>query len=495
MLRAPYEGAQQSRFTEDWIVGDYMPRELTSSWLTILRQRSRDLARHAPPFVSALDLIVDNVVGTTGFRVNATPLSDAAGDQVDEQLKQDLESQWHEWITECDHDRRESLTMLLRTMVREYIEAGEVFVLETTEASAGDGPVPLSLELVPAEQIDHNFEAPLGRRDPQVPEGHRIRHGIEYDRSGRRAAYWMTKLDEWGSLCTDCERIPASRIHHLYHRSRAKQERGIPWLAGATLLCHDLDDLLDTELTGAQVAACLTAFIQQESTPVFGTEQERDADDNRPISRLAPAMIGYLKPGETIQTVNPNRPSGSFEPFAGFILRSLARTLGTSYESISGDYRNVNFASGRLGHLAERKTYRRIQDIVVQLVLRPVWQSFVRHLFAADRAGAISPLDFDLRRRTRAEFGAPGWEHHDPLKEANSAALRILASISTLDEECAALGRDWRAILVQRAREIQEQEKLKIPILSSAGGAQIATGQGAPGAAPAPAGGGEGEND
>lgn len=476
-LRAPFEGAEQNRYLEDWLVGDYDPRDLVTRYLSILRQRSRDLARHAPQFISAIKIIVDNVVGSQGFRANPMPYTDEVGDVPNAALAKQLSRLWEDWSLEADIDRRESLAMLSRTAVQELVETGEVLLVEKTPRRDDGRVVPLIVEVVPGERLDHTFERRQNTRDATIA-GNRIQHGIEFNPDGQRVAYWITRLDDLGSKTAVRERIPADQVHHVFYRLRSGQERGLPWLAGAVALCHDLDDLIDTELTSAQVAACLTAFITRSQAGLFPADQERDAQDNRPIYRLAPAGIFDLKPGEAVTTIDPARPSGSFDPFASFLTRCLARTMGLSYESVSGDWRQVNFASGRLGHLVERKTFRAIQEMVIQLAIRPVYRSFVRYAVLASRV-AISLVDYvaNWRRHSHAQLKGPGWEHHDPLKEVTAAALRILTCVSTLEEEAAALGRDWAENVAQRARELARMKELGIPIIT-VGGAQGVTGQG-----------------
>jgi lambda family phage portal protein len=475
-LRSPFEGAEQNRYLEDWLVGAYDPRDLINRYLSILRQRSRDLARHSPQFISAIKIIVDNVVGQ-GFRVKPMPYTDEVGDEPDTELATQLARLWDDWSCEADVDRRESLAMLFRTAAQELVETGEVLLVEKTPRRDDGRVVPLIIEVIPGERLDHTFEREQKPSDA-TDAGNAIVHGIEFNRDGQRVAYWITRLNSLRAKSMDRERVPADRVHHVFARLRSGQERGLPWLAGAVALCHDLDDLIDTELTSSQVAACLTAFITSAQGGMFGPDQERDKEDDRPISRLAPGMVGHLKPGEAIHTVDPDRPSGSFDPFASFLTRCLARTMGISYESVSGDWRQVNFASGRLGHLVERKTFRGIQDLVIQLAVRPIYRSFVRYAVLAKRV-SISLIDYvaNWRRHTHAVLNGPGWEHHDPLKEVTAAALRVLSCLSTLDEEAAALGRDWADNVAQRAREIQRMKDLGVPIINI-GGAQSVTGQG-----------------
>lgn len=481
-LRGAYDGSTNNRYLEDWVITDTQPRELTASTLTILRQRSRDLARHAPSVISALQVIVDNVVGT-GFRVNPQAVTEN-GEPMSE-VNEEVQKLWKAWTAEIDLDMRESLTMLLRTAVQEYVETGEVFLVQ--RPPVGDRReriVPVTYEVVASERVDHTLDRIPNAQDT-TPGGNRITAGIEYAASGQRVAYWVSLIGSFGEITMQHERITADRVFHLFHRSRAGQERGVPWIAGAAVMAHDLDDLIDTELTSAQVSACLTGWIEREGAGAWASGQERDKDDDRPINRFAPGMLFDLQPGEKVNTIDPNRPSGAFEPFANFITRSIARTFGLSFEAVSGDWRGVNFASGRLGGLLERKTFRRIQDVVIQIVLRPMYLTFYRWIVATGKLPGVSPGDLLLnwRRLTVADYGGAGWEHHDPLKEVTAAGMRIITGLSTLDDETTALGRDWKAVIAQRTRELEALEEAGIPVVS-VGGAQAVTGQGTDGTQP-----------
>jgi capsid protein len=46
------------------------------------------------------------------------------------------------------------------------------------------------------------------------------------------------------------------------------------------------------------------------------------------------------------------------------------------------------------------------------------------------------------------------------VKEATAAKLRIDMNVSTLEDECAEQGKDWREVLAQRANEQKEIERL-----------------------------------
>ena len=62
-----------------------------------------------------------------------------------------------------------------------------------------------------------------------------------------------------------------------------------------------------------------------------------------------------------------------------------------------------------------------------------------------------------------------GFAHVDPAKEANAQASRLSSGTTTLQEECAANGRDYELVLRQLGREAKLKRKYGVPAGGSAG--------------------------
>ena len=65
---------------------------------------------------------------------------------------------------------------------------------------------------------------------------------------------------------------------------------------------------------------------------------------------------------------------------------------------------------------------------------------------------------------TRCTFVGSGRGQIDELKETQAAMLRVKAGLSTYEEECAKLGKDWREVFEQLAREQRMIQSLGIPV-------------------------------
>lgn len=476
--RMLFEGSEDNRWTESWLHPKTDPIELIGSYQPKMRDRSRSLARNAPWFQGIKIAWINDVIGR-GFKLQAKPFKDDVGEKLDKDLAKRLEYLWRRQIRGVDANRRQSLTMLQRVCESEYIETGEYFLVQRIVKDSW--VTPLAMELFPSERLDptynraRTFSMTLGRTV------NRITHGIEFDRDGRRVAYHFDALDEWGrpTGLAAKEPIPASRVTHRFMQLRAGQERGIPPLFSVILLLRDLDNAIEYELEAWQSSARMIGAIHHQGGGVFPDDAERDETDKRPIHRAAGVELFDLKPEEKLTLQAPVRPNDRLEPFVMFAARTFGKSIGFSYEATTGDYSQVNFASGRLGSISDRQTVRWHQGDIKHVDLAPFYESFVFLCAQAEKLPGVDVVKFvsEPDRYTEHTFIAEGREHHDPGKDVIAAGLRWLLGLSTRAEECAALGKDWEEVAEQLKRENDKYKELELPLVH-VGGAQQATGRG-----------------
>jgi capsid protein len=58
--------------------------------------------------------------------------------------------------------------------------------------------------------------------------------------------------------------------------------------------------------------------------------------------------IATTFPGQNLKFVTAGTPNANYQPFATHLLREMARCLGCTYESMTGDYAGVTFSSVRM---------------------------------------------------------------------------------------------------------------------------------------------------
>lgn len=429
--RRGYEGAKGGRRGDGWVaVGTSANAEIFPS-AARLRNRARQLVRDNFHGERAVRIFAANIVAT-----GVTARANTGRATYDKKI----DAAWDRWCAECDADGRQDFAGLQALAVRATVEAGEMLLRFRPRRSADGLAVPLQLQLLEPDFLD------TGRYQSEG-NGNIVLQGIEFDKLGRRVAYWLFDqhpgdIGVAGRGSFVSRRVDASQIVHLYRQDRIGQIRGVTWFAPVLMKLRDYDDYSEAELVRKKIAACLAAFV---TTP--------DAPGTSPLGRVAPGaaasprietfepgMIGYLKPGEDVKTVSPPGDA-SMRDYASISGHEIAAGLGTTYEDLTGDLSQVNYSSYRAGRLIHRRIVEQFQwTVFVPQFLAPVR---TRWLQAGFVAGAL-PVAED---RTKWTF--PRWESIDPVKDAAAMRANLRLGTQTWGQAVAAEGEDPEAQLAE----------------------------------------------
>ncbi len=179
----------------------------------------------------------------------------------------------------------------------------------------------------------------------KAKEGNRILHGVELDKHGRHAAYWVREVIDTEVKET---RIPVygeksgRQISWMvYSGDRLlDQVRGMPILANTLYMMKDLDRYRDAEVRAAVVNALLPLFIKKApSTPIgttpilnmtrpaaqAGTPAAIESKEGIPstIPMSPGTVLDGLAPGEEPISFNTNRPNVNFKTFEDAIISAI----------------------------------------------------------------------------------------------------------------------------------------------------------------------------
>ena len=179
----------------------------------------------------------------------------------------------------------------------------------------------------------------------KAKEGNRILHGVELDKHGRHAAYWVREVVDTEVKET---RIPVygeksgRQISWMvYSGDRLlDQVRGMPILANTLYMMKDLDRYRDAEVRAAVVNALLPLFIKKApSTPIgttpilnmtrtaaqAGTPAAIESKEGIPstIPMSPGTVLDGLAPGEEPISFNTNRPNVNFKTFEEAIISAI----------------------------------------------------------------------------------------------------------------------------------------------------------------------------
>lgn len=335
-----------------------------------------------------------------------------------------------------------NLAETLRVMRMALTQDGEAFAVFTLNPGI-DHPVKLDLRLVEADQI--------ATPDLVAPSETAV-DGIRFDRWGNPVEYHLLLRHpgDLGVTPLEYRRLAARDVIHYFLRQRPGQHRGIPEITPALPLFSQLRRYNLAVLAAAETAADFAAVVQTDMPPP--PDQEEAVARPFEVVELEPRMATVLPYGFKIGQVQPQQPSTNHEAFVKLILNEIARCFDMPLNIALCNSAGYNYASGRLDHQTFFKRIRVERNALELIVLRPILRAWL------DEAVLVADLLPLAARSLRwpdipFQFFWDGLEHVDPVKEASAQKIRLASLTSTLAYECAREGRDWEAVLRQRAKE------------------------------------------
>jgi len=176
--------------------------------------------------------------------------------------------------------------------------------------------------------------------------------------------------------------------------------------------------------------------------------------------KLDGVMIPHLYPGTKLNVRPVSNPGGIGTEFEASLLRYAAAGLDVSYEEMARDYSKVNYSSGKLAIANLEKSVMSRKRLVADGLANHIYALWLEEEIVAGNLPLPAGADVELFYQplmkeafTRATWIGAGSGMIDELKETQAALLRIKGGLSTYEAELAKLGKDWRRVFAQRARE------------------------------------------
>ncbi|MDQ2084708.1 phage portal protein [Xanthobacteraceae bacterium Astr-EGSB] len=452
-----YDAARRDRRTESWrATGGSANAEMAPA-LDLIRRRSRDLCRNNEWAINAKRKFVAHAVG-----IGITP---RPKDDEKTRAKKAARDAWDAFNENCDPEGMADFYALQARAAGEAFEGGAAFVRWYMRPSEFGLRVPLQCEV-----LEHEF---LDTRKTEILDagrGNVVVHGVEYDRYGRRVAYWLfpehpgeVSIIRRGAFRS--VRVPADECDHVFRVDRAGQVTGIPWLAPSMLRLRDAGDTEEAEIVRRKIAACLTVFVRRSGVGpgslAQSVDQKTDAKGRR-LEKIAPGLITYLQDNEEIQTTSPSPVDGLVD-FMSHQLYGFSAGVGLPYSMTTGDLSDANYSSQREGKIDFYAVLDQWQMfMLVPQICRPAWRRVMR--VSAARGLQVSP---DIR----ADHALPKRPWVDPVKDLKAEAMELALGLDSWAEKVAARGYDPETLL----KEIKEwRAKLEAAGLSPMAAAGIA---------------------
>lgn len=449
-----YEAARSRRSNDNWITPSTAANVEVGESIVTTRNRARQLVRDNPMAGRIVSVWSAHVVGD-GIIAQAN----TGNDRLDEILQAEYDA-WAE-STDCDADGQSDLAGLLDLAFTAEVESGES-IIRIRHRKPSDYPwlrVPMQLQVLEGDYLDHTKNA-------RLDNGGCIIQGVEFDKRGRRVAYWLHTEhpgDYYAGRSTlQSIRIPADEVIHLYTKKRPGQVRGITWLHSAVLKLRDLDDYHDALLMKAKIEACFSGFVTYRDddggTPAMAPR--RSDGGGHVIEEFEPGLIHYLREGESITFADPSN-SDAHTLLSRTLTMSIAVGSGLTYDQVSGDLTGANYGSLRAGKIEFRRLVSKIQwRHLIPIACDPIWRAFVKK-------GASAGLWREGPHR--AEWTPPQHEPIDPKKDGDAERADIDYGLATWSQTVRGRGYNPRRQMRELAKERAELAKLGISIGSPHG--------------------------
>ncbi|WP_419902355.1 phage portal protein [Kiloniella sp.] len=435
-ITARYEGAKKK---DGWqSVGTSANSEIGRD-LKSLRNVSRDLCRNSPYGARMLEVFSSIVIGD-----GITPA--ALGD--DDAAKK-LMSFWDEWAgtTACDASGMTDFAGLQTLAARSVFESGEVLIRRRDRRPKDGLPVPLQLQLLEADHLDDITGTVKNSLDVDI-------QGVRFSATGKILGYHIFTHHPGDNIWAAQRKsafVDAKNISHIFAKQRPGQVRGVPRGHAIYNLLRDMDEYREARLLKSKIEATLAIFVgtqreEQEDGTRLGLSAQAEAEPRNDMVDLAPGMVHYGRPGETIETINASSTSDG-----NALHRTLAQEssvgFGTTYDQTTGDVSQANYSSLKAGGIVQRRIASQIQkQVFIPLFCRPAWRWFVE-------AGELN--NSWQGSSHKAKWVPSANEKIDPKKDMEADALELASGLSSWADQVQSRGHDPREKFDELQKEIQ----------------------------------------
>jgi len=428
-LRSSYDAAQNTPTNrKHWTAADdYSANAAASPEVRrALRRRARYERDNDPHLNGLTKTLAHDLVGT-GPRLQL-----GLGEEHYDAARL-VEQSYAAWCRAVD------LAEKLRLMHEARPTDGEAFGLFVTNPLVSH-VVKLDLRVIEAEQVCTPDVDPL---NPNAVDG------IVFDRHGNPEFYHVLRQhpgDTYYSWTLEYDRVPARNVVHWFRPARPGQARGVSELASSLEIGAQTRRYSAAVLSAAEFAAMLAGVLEQE-VPA-GEVGVTSLEDWNEVEMTKGALLTLPK-GTRASQFKPEQPITNYKDYVHEKRNEMARPTLAPFNVISGNSSGYNYSSGRLDHIP----YHRIVWIERERMRSKVLDRLFLAWYAEAQLLGLIPDSLPAINEWIWEWQWDGFASIDPLKDTSAIELRLQLNLTTLAEECAAEGKDWREVLKQRAAE------------------------------------------
>lgn len=478
-VKARYDAAGQGRRMASWNPARTSPNTAIQG-VERIRERARDSSRND---WSAAALVQKWATSLVGIGITPRWKKIKAKTKKEQVVKLFLK-----WARKADADGVLDIFGMQTMVVRTWFDGGECFARKRRRFPDSGLPVPLQVQLLEADMcpmLDSTAQKGL-------PVGNEIKSGIEFDKRGKRVAYWFYKNHPGDRMVTyngeELVRVAASEVCHIFEPKRPGQIRGVSEAAPILARLRNTVDLEDATLERQKLANLFVAFVKKtmpdfdpyadDRDPLTGEEiPDPDYTPPAPINGMQPGAVQVLDEGESMEFANPPEAGTTYSDYVRTMQLGTSAGGGLPYELMSGDILNISDRALRITMNEFRRFAEQRQwQIVIPMFCQPVIDWFGE---AAVIAGLFS--ETDLEALVDVEHSPHGWPDIHPTQDIEGRILAVEAGFRSQSSVISARGDDPDTVAEEQAEDDARMQRLKIGPYSKA--AEMAA---KPAAAPAP---------
>jgi len=416
---------------------------------------SRAADRDNPLFNAVVNRLTDNVVGETGFSLQAR-VRTANGRKLDRKTNEKIENElWPEFAEDPEVRGLHDWTGIEQTVLRDLLVAGDMGAIKIKTGQ---------LQLIESERIN-SARTKYVTRD--------VEQGIELNNVGRPVAYWVGKAYEDFIIETASRRIKADNFIYIHGPGRRiSQTRPVPPFVSSFPNIHRLNDILNAEAVAWQLLARFALKITKREADVeaYNLSEEDAAAAYRNDTTMDPATLAdravdtpegtifWGDASDNIEGIKHELPGANFTASVTSYLRLIGMQVGLPLELLLLDWSKTNFSSARAALEQAYVMLRRWQRCLVRQLHRPVYEWKVRQWINEGRLP-------DRPGMTSAEWIPHPFPFIDPEKDAKARGQLLDRGLSTYAANLRSTGQDKNTIQDQTEETIREAimraEKLK----------------------------------
>lgn len=493
------EGAERtSRETVNWGATIKSPDQIINPRKRQADARGQDMERNDGKTQGVIALHKDSIVGSY-FRLSAKPQWRILG--ADEVWASDFTEFMEDWwglVSESganwlDSAGQLNFTEQIRLQVGVFCTTGENIYASEWIKNDPLRPLKTAVSIVaPSRLSNPNYQADTAT----------MRGGVEVDGRGRPIAYHIQNsypTEFYRAEDLKWKRVPAQfrwgrrQINHIKEPRMPGQNRGIADIVAVLKETRMGKLFKEIVLQKAVVQASYAAALESELPPqvlaaAMGADPHSMADGylnmigaymsmlqsymgSSENINIDGAQFPHLPPGTKMNLQSLAAPGGMGDDFETSLNRNIASALGISYEEYTGDFSKTNYSSAKKAGAKTERFMNARKMLVADRGARSIYELVVEELWMSRRLPRMRRWDDSkfyepLMKEAicRSSWIGTGQGQVDEEKETNAAALRIATGLSTLEDECARLGKDYREVLTQRAREMKYLDTLGLEL-------------------------------